>query len=381
MKTGVKNVGCIDMSDSKKKIDDCIASIADLDYAAMDKARTYQSTLAMPPRSLGMLLDIGVQLAGITGRVKSTVGEKRIIVLCADNGVVKEGVSSAPKSVTASQAVNMTRGLTGMSCLAKHFGCTVQVVDVGIDTEYVCSSIIERKVRCGTGNIACGAAMSRHEAEQAVAVGIELADRAKAEGVSIIGVGEMGIGNTTTSTAVLAALTGMAPVKITGRGGGLTDEAFAKKIKVIEKALLVNKPNALDVLDVLRGVGGLDLAAMCGVFLGAAKNRLPVVIDGYISIVAALCAYRMCSKSVSYFIASHESEECGYMVAARELHVKPFLALNMRLGEGSGCPLAFQVVDAACTIMNSMGTFVQASIDDSYLEEIRKNENTCNGRS
>lgn len=359
------------MTDSKKIIDNCINSISDLDYSAMQKAREYQSTLAMPPGSLGVLLDIGVQLAGMTGCVKNKIDSSRIIVLCADNGVVSEGVSSAPKSVTASQAVNMTKGLTGMSCLARHFGCQVQVVDVGIETEYDCPAILNKKIRSGTGNIAREPAMSLQNAEEAVADGIELAKLAKKDGISIIGVGEMGIGNTTSSTAVLSALTGFAPEKITGRGGGITDEAFFKKIKVIETSLVVNKPDSNDVLDVLHKVGGLDIAAMCGVFLGAAQNRIPVVIDGYISIVAALCAYRMCDRSVKFFIASHMSEEVGYNVAARELNITPFLNLKMRLGEGSGCPLAFKVVESACTIMNSMATFEQALIDDSYLEEIR----------
>lgn len=355
-----------------KIIDECIDCITELDYSAMQKAKEYQATLAMPPGSLGLLLDIGVQLAGITGFVKNSVEKKRIIVLCADNGVVEEGVSSAPKSVTASQAMNMTRYLTGMSCLAKHFGNEVQVVDVGIEMPYNCPQILNKKIRNSTANIMQGAAMERSEAEHAVATGIELANLAKKEGVELIGVGEMGIGNTTTSTAVLSVLTGVSPEKITGRGGGLTDEAFAKKIKVIEQSISINKPNSNDVLDVLSKVGGLDIAAMCGVFLGAAQNKIPVVIDGYISIVAALCAYRMCARSSGYFIASHQSEECGYLVAAKELNIKPFLNLKMRLGEGSGCPLAFQIVEASCAIMNSMATFNQASIDDSYLEEIRQ---------
>lgn len=362
------------MTDYKRQIEDCLNAISDLDLEAMKSASEYQATLAMPPGSLGMLLEIGVQLAGITGHIKNSIETKRIIVLCADNGVVEEGVSSAPKTVTAMQAVNMTRYLTGMSCLAKHFKSQVQVVDVGIETEYDCNLIVNRKICNGTKNISIEPAMSRQDAEKAIATGIELACQAKQEGVDIIGVGEMGIGNTTTSTAVLSALTGVEPSLITGRGGGITDDAFANKIKVIEKALSVNKPDPSDVIDVLSKVGGLDLAAMCGVFLGAAKNRIPVVIDGYISIVAALCAYRLSNTSVKYFIPSHKSEECGYNLAAKELGLNPFLQLNMRLGEGSGCPLAFQIVDAACAIMNTMATFNQASIDDSYLAEVRQEE-------
>ena len=214
--------------------------------------------------------------------------------------------------------------------------------------------------------------MSREECLAALATGIELAKKAKDDGVQILGTGEMGIGNTTTSTAVLCALTNEDPEKITGRGGGITDQAFAKKKKVIRMALDINEPNPSDVLDVIAKVGGFDIAAMCGVFLGAAQCRLPVVIAGYISMVSALCAKRISSVSAGYFIPSHKSKERGFLLAAEEVGVKPFLDLNMRLGEGSGCPLAFEIVRAACVIMNDMASFTGAGIDDSYLTEIRK---------
>ena len=201
---------------------------------------------------------------------------------------------------------------------------------------------------------------------------VELAKKARDEDVQILGTGEMGIGNTTTSTAVLCALTNANPNDVAGRGGGITDEAFARKKTVIQRALDVNKPDSSDVLGVIAKVGGFDIAAMCGVFLGAAQCRLPVVIDGYISMVSALCAKRISSISAGYFIPSHKSKEKGYLLAAEEVGVKPFLDLNMRLGEGSGCPLAFEVVKAACVIMNDMASFNGAGIDDSYLNEIRK---------
>ena len=353
------------------RITEIIKSISPLNEAAVLEAKEYQSTLAMPPESMGELLEIGSRLSGITGLLHNSLPKKRILVLCADNGVAEEGVSSAPQSVTASQAVNMTRYLTGMSSLALHFKNEVQVVDVGIKCDYDCPEILNKKIRKGTASFLQGPAMSREEAEKALLVGIELSESAKADGVSVLGVGEMGIANTTTSTAVLSVLTGLDPEEITGRGGCITDKMLSHKKEVIKKGIELNKPNKDDVIDVLAKVGGLDLAAMCGVFLGVAKNKLPVVIDGYISVVAALCAARICPLSAKYFFPSHCSEEKGYKIAINELSLAPYLNLRMRLGEGSGCPLAFEIMDAACTIMNDMATFEKAKINDSYLDEVK----------
>ncbi len=355
----------------KSRISEIIKSISPLNEAAVLEAKKYQLTLAMPPESMGELLEIGSRLSGITGLLHNSLPKKRILVLCADNGVAEEGVSSAPQSVTASQAVNMTRYLTGMSSLALHFKNEVQVVDVGIKCDYECPEILNKKIRKGTASFLHGQAMSREEAEKALLVGIELSESAKADGVSVLGVGEMGIANTTTSTAVLSVLTGLDPKEITGRGGCITDKMLSHKKEVIKKGIELNKPNKDDVIDVLSKVGGLDLAAMCGVFLGAAKNKLPVVIDGYISVVAALCAARICPLSAKYFFPSHCSEEKGYKIAINELSLAPYLNLRMRLGEGSGCPLAFEIMDAACTIMNDMATFEKAKINDSYLDEVK----------
>ena len=213
--------------------------------------------------------------------------------------------------------------------------------------------------------------MTRQEAAQAVYTGLELARRAKEEGVAVLGAGEMGIGNTTTSSAVLAALTGLSVEAVTGRGGGMTDAGFLRKKQVITDDLALHRPDKDDVLDVLSKVGGLDIAAMCGVFLGAARYRLPVVIDGFISVVAALCAGRLCPAAVDYFFASHASHEVGYAAAVKELCLAPWLHLGMRLGEGSGCPIAFRVLEAACAAAEGMATFSGAAIDDSYLDDIR----------
>ena len=351
-----------------------LSGIRSADETAMQEARAYQMSLAKPPGSLGKLEDIAVRLAGITGQLHNRIGKKRIIVLCADNGVTGEGISSAPVSVTMAQAVNMTRHKTGMSCLARAFGCEVQVVDVGIVTPYRCDDILDRRIRNGTANLAKEPAMSYEEALQAVETGIKLARQAAEDGVSVVGVGEMGIGNTTTSSCVLSALTGLSATDVTGRGGGITDEAFAHKKAVVENALRLHAPDPEDPVDVLSKVGGLDLAAMCGVFLGCAERRLPVVIDGFISITAALCAARLAPDAADCFFPSHVSQEIGYLRAARELSLSPWLHLDMRLGEGSGCPLAFEILHAACVVMNDMATFEEAAINDDYLEEIRKGD-------
>ena len=351
-----------------------IGNISGPDEGAMECARKRQEILAKPPGSLGKLEEISVRLAGITGQPGRALNKRRIIVLCADNGVVKEGVSSAPASVTAKQAVNMTRGTTGMACLAREFGCGVQVVDVGIGTPYVCSDVLDRKIRPGTDNIAEGPAMTRMEAVQAVLTGIRLVKEAKCDGVDAIGVGEMGIGNTTTSAAVLSAFLGSSPESLAGRGGGLTDEAFERKKKVLSRALSVNRPDPSDPLDVLSKVGGFDLAAMAGVFLGCAGERIPAVADGFISSVAALAAVRLCPNARASLFPSHASAEPGHAAVMKALGLEPWLDLGMRLGEGSGCVLAFEILRAAQAAIRDMATFEEASIDDTYLQPVREEE-------
>lgn len=351
-----------------------IAAIRPADHAAMERASARLDSLAKPPRSLGKLETLAIRLAGMTGQVHNQVKKRRILVFCADNGVCEEGISSAPQSVTLAQTVNLTRGLTGASCLAKHFGDELRVIDVGVMCDVPCEQVIDKKVAYGTQNFLRAPAMTRQQALAALKAGVEQACIAKAEGVEILGVGEMGIGNTTTSSAVLAALTGLDAERVTGRGGGLTDGAFDRKKQVVAAGLELHRPDPADPVDVLAKVGGFDLCAMCGAFLGAAAERLPVVIDGFISVVAALCAARLCPDARDYMIASHVSFERGYLPAVKELGLEPFLQMDMRLGEGSGCPLAFLTVEAACAVMNEMATFEQAAIDDGYLADIRRGD-------
>ena len=348
-----------------------LSSISPLDANAMDAARKRQAQLAKPPGSLGVLEDLSVQLAGITGHIHNQVRKKHLLVFAADNGVVAEGVSSAPQSVTLQQTINLTRAKTGASVLAKHFGCDLTVCDVGVCADIKTPAVLNRKVAWGTGNIAQGPAMTRQQAVQAILTGVELARSSDGD---VLGIGEMGIGNTTTSSAVVAVLLNAEVEAVTGRGGGLTDEAFMKKKAVIQRAIQVNQPNKDDVIDVLAKVGGFDIAAMCGAFLGAASTRKPVVIDGFISAVAALCAVRLCPTVKGFLIPSHESYELGYRLAMNAMELKSLFLLGMRLGEGSGCPLAFQVLEAACAVINDMATFDEAGINDDYLEEIRQGD-------
>ena len=353
----------------QKELDALVREVLPLDRSAMTAAEEYQARLAKPPGSLGRLEEISIQLAGITGRVHNALNKKQLLVFAADNGVVAEGVSSTPQSVTKQQTINLMRGKTGAAVLAKHFGCGLTVCDVGVNADIYESTVLNRKIAYGTQNICTGPAMTREQTLQAILTGAEIARTVDAD---VIGVGEMGIGNTTTSSAVLAVLLGADVEAVTGRGGGITEESFRKKKAVIRTVIEVNRPDRDDVVGVLSKVGGFDLAAMCGAFLGAAAARRPAVIDGLISAAAALCAVRLCPNVRGYLVPSHASFEIGYRLAMEAMDLHPLFDLGMRLGEGSGCPLAFQVLDAACAVLNDMATFDEAGINDDYLDEIRR---------
>ncbi len=387
-----------------EKIQETINKIKTPDAGAIDQAMARQETLAKPPRSLGGLEDISVKMAGITGNVFNEIKRSCVAVFCADNGVAEEGISSAPQSVTMAQTVNFARRLTGVGVLAESFGSELLIVDMGvkhnIPTElydkvplWNTRRIINRSIRPGTDNLAKGPAMSREEAVRCIKVGIEMADAVKNAGYDIMGIGEMGIGNTTTSAAVLSAVTGKDSDETCGKGGGINDKSFARKKEIVDEVtaewrakggilgmlgddgIAETNPEAIDgMIDILALMGGFDICAMAGAFLGAAANKIPVVIDGYISVVAALTAYVMAPKSVNYMFASHKSWEKGYELAVETLGLKPFLELGMRLGEGSGCPIAFEVIKGACDVMRNMATFEEAEINDDYLDEIRKGD-------
>ena len=355
----------------KNKLDEYISQIKNPDQKAMAETRERLDTLAKPPGSLGKLEEIAIKLSGISGERVHDTGKRCVIIMSSDNGVVEEGVASAPQAVTCAQTLNFTKGLTGVAVLAKRFNADLIIVDVGINADINHPMIKNRKIRKSTWNIAKGQAMTRDEAVRAIITGIETATEAAAGGYKLLGAGEMGIGNTTTSSSVLCALTGIPPAGAAGKGAGLREEAYKHKIEVIRTALEINKPDAGDPIDVLAKVGGFDIAALTGVYIGAAVSRTPVVIDGFISMVAALAASRLNPLVKEYMFASHASFEQGYSAASAALGIEPCLNLNMRLGEGSGCPIMFAVIDAACAIVRDMGTFEQADIGEEYLNEVR----------
>lgn len=372
------------MNTELKEIIDNIKESGDLYEDAVKEAEARQEVLAKPTGALGTLEDISIQLAGITGKVKNSMKHQAVVIMSADNGVVDEGVASAPQSVTLSQTINFTRHYTGVSSMAKYFGIDLLVVDTGVkmaipsslysaemtEEGRLTAKIVNRRIADGTRNLAKEPAMTDEEALRAIMTGIEAAKAIKDCGYDIFGVGEMGIGNTTTSACVLAALCGKTGEDVVGRGGGLNDEGLAKKIRIVDETIKDLDP--ADVTDILAKVGGFDICAMTGAFLGAAYYRIPVVIDGYISAVAALCAYRLAPKAVNFMFGSHQSKEKGYLIAMDALGVKPYFNLGMRLGEGSGCPISFKIIETACAAMNGMATFAEGAIDADYLEEGKK---------
>jgi nicotinate-nucleotide--dimethylbenzimidazole phosphoribosyltransferase len=344
-------------------LDLTIRRILPLDADAMRAAEARQVQLTKPPKALGRLETMSIQLAGIQGRPVPVIEHKAVAVMAADHGVVAEGVSAYPAEVTPAMVLNFAAGGAAINVLSRHVGARVAVTDVGVNADLSgAPGVRHKKVRMGTANMAQGPAMTRAEAVQAIEVGIELVQEELGKGLDIIATGEMGIGNTTAASAVIAALTGEPVARVTGRGTGITTEALPAKIAVIEKALAANRPDASDPLDVLAKVGGLEIAAMAGVFLGGAANRVPVVMDGFISAAAALVAVRLCHECVDYILPSHVSIEVGHQIVFNELGLTPLFDLQMRLGEGTGAALSMSIIEAAARILGEMATFESAGV-------------------
>jgi nicotinate-nucleotide--dimethylbenzimidazole phosphoribosyltransferase len=336
----------------------------DVFKAAQDR----QHSLAKPFGSLGSLETFSARIAGITGQLYPALS-KAVVVFASDNGVWDEGVTPIGKDVTALQSSNMTFGKAGIGVLSAHAGAKLFVVDVGMQEKYESRYIIRRKIRPSTWNITKGPAMTREECEKAMGVGAEMADRCKEQGFNLVGAGEMGVGNTTTSTAVLSVLLGIEPEGITGKGAGLADEAYRNKISVIRRAIEINNPDPSDPIDVLTKIGGFDIAAMVGFYLRCGELGLVTVVDGFIAVAAAVAAARIQPNVKDYLFLSHRSAEPGYDAAAKELGQKPMFDLGMRLGEGTGCPLAFNVLEASVRVLRDMATFAEISIDDSVVAD------------
>lgn len=337
--------------------------IKPLDKDVMREVQKRLDNLTKPIGSLGRLEEIVIQLAGIKREMSPKVDKKNIIIMCADNGVVDEGISSCPKSVTATVTINFTKGITGVNVLSRHAGSDITVVDIGVDAELCENGIINRKIRKGTDNIAKGPAMTREEAYQAIITGIQTVEKLYQEGVQLLGTGEMGIGNTTTSSAVIAAYADAPIESIVGKGAGLTKEAYINKIDVVRRAIEVNRPNREDPIEVLTKVGGFDIGGLVGCFLGAAIYRIPILIDGIISGAAAILAIRLHPLVRDFIIPSHGSAEPGTSLMFQIIGMKPILDLEMRLGEGTGAALGFHIVDAAVAAYMQMGTFDDANIE------------------
>jgi nicotinate-nucleotide--dimethylbenzimidazole phosphoribosyltransferase len=341
---------------------DTIAAIGPLDEAALVAARVRQDTLTKPPGSLGRLEEVAIRLAGITGRARPILNRKAIVVLAGDHRVVAEGVSAYPAAVTPQMVANFLHGGAAINVLARAAGARVVVVDVGVATPVAGAGLVARKVTPGTRNMAEGPALTRAEALQAIAVGFDVLDEQCAVGLDVVALGEMGIGNTTAASAITAALIGLPPAAVTGRGTGVDDAALARKVGVVERALAINHPDPTDPLDVLAKVGGLEIAGLVGVALGAAARRIPVVVDGFIAGAAALVAAELCPQVRDYLIAAHVSAETGHRAILGHLGLSPLLDLDLRLGEGSGAALALPLVEAAARLLDEMATFAEAGM-------------------
>lgn len=355
-------------------LNDVLKGIQGLDNDMILKAKNRVDSLAKPLGSLGKLEDIAIRLSGITGNMFNNIDKKCVIIMSSDNGVEEEGVASAPQCLTLLQTKNFIKGINGVGTLAKTNGTDLIVFDVGINSDEVIEGVIDRKISKGTKNIYKEPAMTYEDAKKSLEIGIEAVKIAKEKGYKILGVGEMGIGNTTTSAAVLKALIGCETSKVVGKGGGINNASFEKKKIIVEEVVKKHNIDFDDPIDIISKVGGYDIGAMAGVFLGAAFYRIPVVIDGFISVVAALLANRLNPLVKEFCFTSHKSQEIGYDLAIKELGLDPILDLNMRLGEGSGCPIAFSVINFAISMMNNMATFEEVNIDNSYLEDVKDKE-------
>ncbi len=351
------------------EIEIIIGSIQPLDEQIQAKAIQRLDQLIKPKGSLGTLEKIAIQLAGIQGTSRPKIYKKCTIVMASDNGIVEEKVASAPQVVTLSQTLSILNGLAGINALSKQAGADVKVVDVGIAKEIHHSSLISRKIRKGTSNMCKGPAMSYEEAQQGIKVGMDMVKSVIEEGYNVIGTGEMGIGNTSTSSAMIISFTGCSVEKAVGKGAGLTEDGYEHKKKVISQVLKVNQPNRNDPIDVLSKVGGFDIAGLVGCYLGAAYYRVPIVMDGVISATAALTAYYLNPLVKEYIIPSHDSVEPGYTLICQIMGLQPMLHMNMRLGEGTGCPLAFHLIESACAMINDMATFEEVALNSDFLIE------------
>lgn len=354
------------------KLQETIARIGSLDGMAMAAARARQDSLTKPPGSLGRLEELSVKIAGITGKAVPSISRKAIIVMAGDHGIAREGVSAYPQEVTPQMVYNFLRGGAAINVLARHVGARVVVVDIGVAAALEAhDGLVSRKIAFGTANFLKAPAMSREQAVEAVETGIEVFEAELAQGLDIVATGDMGIGNTTASSAIVSAFTGQPAGLVTGRGTGINDEQLARKAEAIEQALALHQPDADDALDVLSKVGGLEIGGLAGVILAAAAHRVPVVIDGFISGAAALIATGLCKTVREYLIPAHNSVEIGHQVMLQHLGLRPLLNLDLRLGEGTGAALAMSIVESSLKVLGEMATFAEAGVSGAVEQELQ----------
>ena len=353
-------------------LNDALKAIKPVDPEMMARAQARLDMLTKPRDSMGRLEEFARRMVAITGELRPSLDKKTIFTFAGDHGVADEGVSAFPKEVTRQMVMNFISGGAGINVLARHAGAAVVVVDMGVDFDFDDTpGLLKRKVVRGTGNIRKGPAMTRAEAIKCLEAGISLAyDYAPSEGgVAIFGTGEMGIANTTPSSAIIAAFSGAPVETVTGRGTGINDAVFSHKVTVIEDALRVNSPDPKDPIDVLAKVGGAEIAGIAGLIIGAAAKRVPVVVDGFISTAGALIAYELAPCTKDYMFAAHKSVEQGHAVMLERIGLRPFVDLDLRLGEGTGAAIGISLIEAALRVYNEMATFGDAGVSEERAQE------------
>lgn len=338
-------------------LESTVNNIDSLDKTSIEQAKKRLDRLIKPKGSLGKMEDICMQLAGIHKNKHFDTSKKVVIAFGADHGVYEEGVAPDPQSITYMQLPNFTKGICGVGVISKFVGADVIAVDIGVNCDHELEGVLNYKIRKGTSNMAKGPAMTREEAIRSLEIGIEMAEYSIKKGYNLIGIGEMGICNTTPSSAIISVIDNCDPEDVTGIGSGLKKERVKFKANTIRKSIELNKPNSEDAIDILSKVGGFEIGGMAGVILGCSANRIPVVLDGFISYAAALLAYKINPKTREYMIASHLSAETGTQRALDILNLEPVLNMGMRLGEGSGAALAFNIIEASNYTYENMATF------------------------
>jgi nicotinate-nucleotide--dimethylbenzimidazole phosphoribosyltransferase len=354
------------------KLQDAIKKIRPVDTSRTNEIQAQLDNLTKPQGSLGRLEELAKKYCLITGKNKPRIANKIIFTFAGDHGVAAEGVSAFPKEVTPQMVFNFLRGGAGVNVLAKHVGARVIVVDMGVDHDFEPADGLEiRKIGRGTRNMTKGPAMTRDEAERSLLAGIELVEKYR-DGLDLLGTGDMGIGNTTPSSAIVSVITGAGPEKVTGRGTGIDDRSLQNKVAIIKKAIAVNDPDPKDAVDVLAKVGGFEIGGIAGLVLGAALYRIPVVVDGFISTAGALIAAELNPLVKGYIIAAHQSVEIGHRKMLEHLEQVPLLDLNLRLGEGTGAALGMSLVESGVKILAEMATFADAGVAEKSGEPVKR---------